>query len=68
MQELCYLCMTRRLNVLYKCMKFRSNTSNGYQDIERTRNNIANYQRERTPKISEAELWLLCMTHCLIVL
>ena len=23
MQELWFLCMTRRLNVLYKCMKFR---------------------------------------------
>ena len=25
-------------------------------------------QREITPKISKAELWFLCMTHCLIVL
>ena len=24
--------------------------------------------REITPKISKAELWFLCMTHCLIVL
>ena len=23
MQELWFLCMTRRINVLYKCMKFR---------------------------------------------
>ena len=29
--------MTRRLNVLYKCMKFCCNISNGYQVIERTR-------------------------------
>ena len=29
---------------------------------------IANDQREITPKISKAELWFLCMTHCLIVL
>ena len=28
--------MTHRLNVLYKCMKFRRNISNGYQVIERT--------------------------------
>ena len=37
MQELCFLCMTRRPNVLNKCMKFRCNISNGYQVIERTR-------------------------------
>ena len=29
--------MTRRPNVLNKCMKFRCNISNGYQVIERTR-------------------------------
>ena len=37
MQELWFLCMTHRLNVLYKCMKFRRNICNGYQVIERTR-------------------------------
>ena len=37
MQELCFLCMTRRPNVLYKFMKFRCNIFNGYQVIERTR-------------------------------
>ena len=30
MQELWFLCMTRRLNVHYKCMKFHKNTSDGY--------------------------------------
>ena len=34
--RLWFLCMTRHLNVLYKCMKFRCNISNGYQVIERT--------------------------------
>ena len=29
---------------------------------------IANDQREITPRISRAELWFLCMTHRLIVL
>ena len=29
--------MTRGLNVLYQCMKFRLNICNGYQVIERTR-------------------------------
>ena len=37
MQELWFLCMTLRLNVLYKSMKFRLNICNGYQVIERTR-------------------------------
>ena len=37
MQELWLMCMTHRRNVLYKCMKFRWNISNGYQVIERTR-------------------------------
>ena len=60
-----FLCMTCRLNVLYKCMKFGWNTSNCYTAIERTRNSIVNDQREITPKISKAELWILCMTRCL---
>ena len=47
--ELWFLCMTRCLNMLYKCMKFHWNTFNGYQVIERTRNSIANDQREMTP-------------------
>ena len=47
--ELWFLCMTHYLNVLYKCMKFRQNTSNGYQVIEQTQNSIANDQREITP-------------------
>ena len=67
MQELWFLCMTRCLNVLYKCMKFRWNTSNSYQVIELTQNSIVNDQREITPKISKAELWFLCMTHRLNV-
>ena len=38
--ELWFLSMARRLNELYKCMKFV--ISNGYQVKERTRNSIAN--------------------------
>ena len=66
--ELWFLCMTRRLIVLYNCMKFHLNNFNGCQLTERTRNSIANVQREITPKISKAELWFLCMTHRLNVL
>ena len=54
--ELWFLCMTRRLIVLYNCMKFHLNSFNGCQLTERTR------------KITKAELWFLCMTHRLIVL
>ena len=43
------------------------NSFNGCQVTERTQNSIANDQREITPKISKAELWFLCMTHCLTV-
>ena len=68
MQELWFLCKTLPLNVLHRCMKFPWNSSNGYQDIERTQNSIANDQRKITPKISKAELWFLCMTRCLTVL
>ena len=50
MQELWFLCMICRLNVLYECMKFRWNTSNSYQVVERTWNSITNDQREITPK------------------
>ena len=49
-------------------MKFHLNSFNGCQVTERTRNSIANDQREITPKIYKAELWFLCMTHRLIVL
>ena len=37
MQELWFLCMTRCLNLLYKCMKFRLNIFGDYQVIELTR-------------------------------
>ena len=66
--ELWFLCMTHCLIVLYNCMKFHLNSFNSVQLTERSRNSIANDQREITPKISKAELWFLCMTHCLIVL
>ena len=33
-----------------------------------TSSECANDQRKITPKISKADLWFLCMTHCLIVL
>ena len=41
-----------------QCMKFHFhlNSFNGCQLTERTRNGIANDQREITPKISKAEL------------
>ena len=48
-------------------MKFHFKSFSGCQVTERTRNSIANDQRGITPKISKAELWFLCMTHCLIV-
>ena len=48
-------------------MTFHLNSFNGCQLTERTRNSIANDQMEISPKISKAELWFLCMTHCLIV-
>ena len=47
-------------------MKYHFNSLNGCQVTERTRNSIANDQREITPKISKTELWFLVMTHCLI--
>ena len=65
--ELWFLCMTHCLIVLYNCMKFHLNSFNGCQVTEQTRNSIANDQREIAPKIFKAELWFLCMTHCLIV-
>ena len=48
-------------------MKFHFNSFKDCQVTERTRNSIANGQREITPKISKSELWFLCMTHWLIV-
>ena len=66
--ELWFLCMAHPLIVLYNCIKFHFYSFNGCQLTERTRNSIANDQREITPKIFKAELWFLCMTHRLIVL
>ena len=66
--ELWFLCMTHRLIVLYNCIKFHFYSFNGCQLTERTRNSIANDQREITLKISKPELWFLCITHHLIVL
>ena len=63
-----FLCMTRRLLVLYNCMKFHLNNFNGCQLTERTRNSIVIDQREITPKISKAELWFLFMTRRLSLL
>ena len=40
--ELWFLCMTHRLIVLYKCVKFHSNSFNGCHLTERTRSSIAN--------------------------
>ena len=51
----------------YQLMKFHLNSFNGCQVTERTQNSFVNDQREITPRISKAELWFLCMTHCLIV-
>ena len=51
--ELCFLFMTHRLIVIYNCMKFHSNSLNGFQLTARTRNGIANDQREITPKITK---------------
>ena len=66
--ELWFLCMTHRFIVLYNCMKFHLDNFNGCQLTERTRNSIANDQREITSKISKAELWFLFMTRRLNVL
>ena len=67
--ELWFLCMTHRLIVLYNCMKFHLNSFNSCQITERTRNSIANDQREITPKIpkqsygsSALHILLLCFT------
>ena len=59
--------MTHCLIVLYNCIKFHSDCSNGFQLTARTRNSIANDQREITPKINKAELWFLGMNHRLFV-
>ena len=49
-------------------MKFHLNSFNGCKLTKRKRNSIDINLREITPKISKAELWFFCMTHCHIVL
>ena len=63
---LCF--MTHRLIVLYICMRVHSNRFNSFQLTAQRHNNIANAQREITPKRNKAELWFSSMAHCLIVL
>ena len=53
------MCMKHCLIVLYNCMKFRLNSFNGCQLTERTRNSIANDQREITPKILQSRVMVL---------
>ena len=60
MQELCFLCMSHCLNVLYKYMKVHWKTSNGYQVIDQTRNNIANDQREKIQKYPKQSYVCFC--------
>ena len=53
--------------MLYKCMKFRSNTTNGYQVKERTQISIAHDQRETTPKNIQSRVMVLghdTLSHC----
>ena len=57
--ELWFLCMTNRLIVLYHCVEFHLNNFYGCQLTERTRNSIANDQREITPKISKNRVMVL---------
>ena len=53
------LCMTHCLIVLYNCMKFHLNNFNGCQLTERTRNCIANDQREITQKNIQSRVMVL---------
>ena len=57
--ELWLFCMKHCPIVLNNCMKFLLNSFNGCQVKERTRNSIANYQREITPKIYKAVMVLV---------
>ena len=58
--EVWFLCMTHRLIVLYNCMTFHLNSFNVCQVTERTRNCIANNQREINPKICKAARYASC--------
>ena len=59
MQELWFLCMTCRLNVLYKCMKFRWNTSKGYQIIERTGDILCKWSKGNNFKNIQSRVMVL---------
>ena len=57
--ELWFLCMTHRLIVFYKCMKFHLNSFNGCQLTERTRNSIAIYSNENNSKNIQSRVMVL---------
>ena len=67
--ELWFLCMTHRLIVLYKCMKFQPNSLNDVQLTEWTQNCIyLCYKGNDLKNIYMQELLVLCMTRLLNVL
>ena len=66
------MCSARCLMVLYICVKFRENITNGIRVMERTRvhgrNVMLNVQRVMTPNVGKPVLRFIFSAHCLMML
>ena len=63
--------MTNRLIVLYNCIKFHSNSFNGFKFTVGTQNRIANDQTEIPPKITSRDkndLFFDTLSYCALQL
>ena len=58
-QELRFLSSARRLMILYISMKFYENILNGFQVIERARNDFCQISKGNNPEMYRQELRLL---------
>ena len=54
--------------VLYICVNFHENISNGFQLTEQTHGGNGYVQRAITPKVGKPELWFMCYACRLMVL
>ena len=64
------MCSARRLMVLYICVKFLENITNGIRVMERTREHGRNGYVQCSKgnnSVGKPELWFMCSAHLLMV-
>ena len=70
--ELGFMCSAHCLIVLYICVKFRENITNGIRVMEQTqihgRNGYVQLSKGNNSKSRQPDLWFMCSAHHLMVL